>query len=267
VLLSQSTASSTRNSGTPSVVQHGAPPPAAPSIGEHSKMPLLSRSAATGLTQHVIHLPPIRELGRRAAENVLEATLVPLALFYLFLSTVGLRGALVAALCWSYAAVGRRIATGQRMPGLLVLATILVTVRFCIAMSTGSTFVYFLQPTLGTFLVAGVFLASVSLRKPLAQRLAHDFCALPESLTANLRVQRFFAQISLLWALVYLVNGSTTLYLLMHESVGTFLLLKFVISTTCPLSAIAASAAYFFKSLREENIVLRWHRPDAVAAA
>jgi intracellular septation protein A len=216
--------------------------------------------------QHVVHLPPLRELAHRAAEHLLEATFVPLALFYLFLSTVGLRGALIAALCWSYAAVIRRLTTGQRMPGLLVLATVLVTLRFAIAMSTGSAFIYFLQPTLGTFLIAGLFLASVSLRKPLAERLAHDFCALPDSLTTNLRVQRFFAQISLLWSFVYLVNGSTTLYLLMHSSVPTFLLLKFIISTACTVAAIVASAIYFFRSLREENIVLRWQGSSAADA-
>src|SRR4029079_11288682 len=103
------------------------------------------------------------------------ATFVPMALFYGVLTTVGFRPALVAALLWSYTAIGRRVVTRQRIPGVLVLGSVLMTARFLIAMATGSAFIYFLQPTLGTFLVATLFVSSVSMRKPLPERRAHDF--------------------------------------------------------------------------------------------
>ena len=217
---------------------------------------------------NVIHLPPWRDLARRTSHHVLEATLVPLALFYLVLSTVSLTWALVAALCWSYGAIIRRVLTGQRMSGLLVLATVLLTARTAIAMATGSVFIYFLQPTLGTFLVAGIFLVSVPLGRPLAERLAHDFCALPDSLMKNARVKRFFLRISLLWAFTYLVNGSMTLYLLLTSSIESFMVLRFVVSLTMMVAGITASSLYFFRSLRHENIVLRWnkHTPATTSA-
>jgi hypothetical protein len=214
---------------------------------------------------HIIHLPPWRQLAKTTAENLLEATVVPMALFYLVLGTIGFRWALVAGLGWSYAAIGRRLMTRQRMPGLLVMGAALMTARFAIAMSTGSVFIYFLQPTLGTFCVAGLFLLSVSLRKPLAERLAHDFCALPDTLVSNVRVKRFFHHISLLWACVYLVNGSMTLYLLMSASMGQFLVLRFAVSIGCMVTAISVSTAYFFRSLKDENIVLRWRGAPAAA--
>jgi hypothetical protein len=132
-------------------------------------------------------------------------------------------------------------------------------------------FIYFLQPTLGTFLVAGLFLISVPLGHPLAERLAHDFCALPDSLIANLHVKKFFLRISLLWAVTYLVNGAMTLYLLMGSSLGTYLVLRPVVSLTLLVGAITVSSLYFFRSLRHEGIVLRWHKngepADAVVAA
>jgi hypothetical protein len=211
-------------------------------------------------TPHVIHLPPIRELARRTAEHVLEATVVPMLLFYLILTMIGLRWALVAALGWSYAAIARRLLTRQRLPGLLVLAAVLFTARTAIALSTGSIFIYFLQPTLGTFLVAGLFLISVPMGRPLAERLAHDFCALPDSLIANVRVKKFFLRISLLWAFTYLINGGMTLYLLMSSSLGTYLILRHVVSFTLLIGAITFSSMYFFRSLRDEGIVLRWNK-------
>ncbi len=216
---------------------------------------------------HVIHLPPWRDLARRTAENVLEATLVPMALFYLFLGTVGVRWGMIAGLCWFYAAIIRRVMSGQRMSGLLVMAAVLLTARTAIAFATGSAFIYFLQPTLGTFLVSALFLISVPLGRPLAERLAHDFCALPDALMANVRVKRFFYRISLLWAFTYLVNGSTMMYLLTTKSLSTYLMVRSFVSLSLMLSAITVSCLYFFRSMREEGIVLRWHKGPAAATA
>src|SRR5579884_1126602 len=116
------------------------------------------------MSRQVVELPPVRSLLLRAARHLIEATAVPLGLFYPLTTGAGLRWALVAALGWSYAAVGGRLLRRERIPGILVLATLLLTARAAIAMATGSVFVYFLQPTLGTYLVAGLFLASVPLR-------------------------------------------------------------------------------------------------------
>jgi hypothetical protein len=226
----------------------------------------VSNSSATS-APHIIHLPPWRDLLRRSAENVLEATLVPMALFYLFMGTVGIRWGMIAGLCWFYAAIIRRKTSGQRMSGLLVMAAVLLTARTAIAFMTGSTFIYFLQPTLGTFLVSGLFLISVPLGKPLAERLAHDFCALPDALMSNVRVKRFFYRISLLWAFTYLVNGTTMMYLLTQRSLSTYLMFRSFVSLTLMVTAITVSCLYFFHSLRDEGIVLRWHKATPVPAA
>jgi hypothetical protein len=188
-----------------------------------------------------------------------------MALFYLFLATVGVRWGMIAGLAWFYAAILRRMTSGQRLSGLLLMAAVLLTARTAIAFATGSAFIYFLQPTLGTFLVSGLFLVSVPLGKPLAERLAHDFCALPDSLMTNVRMKRFFLRISLLWAFTYLVNGATMIYLLTTKSIGTYLMVRSFVSLTLTVAAIAASTLYFFRSLRDEGIVLRWNKAAAAA--
>ena len=207
---------------------------------------------------HTLELPHPRHLLRNAAVRLIESTVVPLGIFYGLLSVAGLKGGLLAALAWSYAVILVRARGGKRIPGILVLGAVLLTVRTGLALATGSVFVYFLQPTLGTFALAGLFLVSIRSSQPLVERLAHDFCPLPDGLMKDGGLRRFFVGISLLWALVYAVNGAATLTLLLTSSLGTFLVLRSVASTALTVVAIACSYMWFRSSLRREGVVLRW---------
>lgn len=190
-------------------------------------------------------IPRITALARYATPHVLEATLIPLALFYGGLQLMGLWGALLAALIWSYTSLLRRLITRRRVPGMLVLGIIGLTARTALALATGSAFLYFLQPTLGTGLVASVFIASALLGRPLAMRLAVDFLPLPEALLAHDRVRRFFLRISLLWAGVFLANAGISLWLLVSQSLATFLWTRTVASLVLTAAAVAVSTLAF----------------------
>jgi intracellular septation protein A len=184
-------------------------------------------------------------LARHATPHVLEATLIPLALFYGGLQFMGLWGALLAALIWSYTSLLRRLITRRRVSGMLVLGIIGLTARTALALATGSAFLYFLQPTLGTGLVAGVFIGSTLLGRPLAMRLAADFMPLPEALLARDGVRRFFLRISLLWAGVFLANAGISLWLLVSQSLATFLWTRTVASLVLTAVAVAISTLAF----------------------
>ena len=113
-----------------------------------------------------IEIPRLRTLSRHAGGHVVEATLVPLALFYTALTVSGSTAALLSALAWSYLAIGRRLLTGRRVPGLLLIGAFGLTARTAVALGTGSLFLYFLQPTLTSAVVAGIFLAVAADRQP-----------------------------------------------------------------------------------------------------
>jgi hypothetical protein len=157
-------------------------------------------------------MPRLRTLARHAVPHVLEGTVVPLALFLLMLRFIGVWGAVLMGLGWTYVAVARRLVTGRRVPGVLLLAAVTLTARTVIAIVSGSVVVYFLQPTLGTALIAGAFLLSVPLGRPLAERLARDFCPIPTPVLMHERVRQFFLRITLLWAFTQLANASLTLW-------------------------------------------------------
>ena len=200
-------------------------------------------------------IPRFRNLARHALPHIVEATLIPLGLFYLSLWLVGVWGALLAAVAWSYGAIACRLVTRRRVPGVLLLGAMALTVRSLIAFGSGSVYVYFLQPTLGTLVVATAFLLSVPAGRPLAERLAADFCPLPQSLLANPAVHRFFMRISLLWAMASMLNAVVTLWLLFSQDLGTYLLAKTFVSWTITGSAIAISTVYFKRSMRRIGVL------------
>lgn len=218
------------------------------------------------MDHHHFELPRLRELARRAAPQVVEATLVPLALFYTALSFLGPKGAILTALGWNYLALARRLIRKEGLPALLVIATLGITARSFLALASGSSglFVYFLQPSLATALVGGAFLLSVPLGKPLAERLAHDFVPMPASFLKRPKVRQLFVRISLLWALVSLANAAGTVALLLsvpldqaHDVVGpaaAFLAAKTGFSWTLTLGGVALSSWWFRRSLRRNSL-------------
>lgn len=209
-------------------------------------------------------IPHFRVLTRHALPHIVEATLVPLAVFYAAMWTLGVWGALAAALVWSYGALLRRALRGRRIPGILAIGTMLLTVRTVIAAASGSVFIYFLQPTLGTVAVAGAFLLSVPAGRPLAERLAADFVPIAPDLLARPYMRRFFVRISLLWAFVNLANAAVTVWLLVSQPLATYVLAKSVVSLAATGTAIVVSTLWFRRSMRGHGIRVRFApRPGA----
>jgi hypothetical protein len=205
-----------------------------------------------------LEIPRLRALARHALPNLVEATVVPVLVFYAALWLVGVWGGLVGALVWSYTAIVRRLVTGRPVPGLLVLGVVGLTARTVVAALSGSVFVYFLQPTLTTVFIAGVFLASVPAGRPIAERLAGDFCPLPAHFIGSPPVRRFFARITVLWAFVQLANAALSIWLLITQPVGTYVLAKSVTSWALTLAAVGLSTLYFKLSMRNHGIAIHW---------
>jgi hypothetical protein len=206
----------------------------------------------------VFEIPHLRVVARHSLPHLFEATFVPLVVFYAAMWAFGVWGALAAALAWSYGAVVRRAITGRRIPGVLAIGSMLLTVRTVVAVVSGSTFIYFLQPTFGTVVVAGAFLLSVPAGRPLAERLAADFLPIPAELLARPYMRRFFMRISLLWAFVHLGNAAVTVWLLVSQPLATYVVAKTFVSLAASGTAIAASVVWFTLSMRGHGVRVRF---------
>lgn len=217
-----------------------------------------SSPAASGHDDHVLHLPSPLGFARHALPALIESTLGPAVIFYVVLTAAGFRGALLAALGWSYVAAGRRLARRERMSGMLLLGVVLLTLRTAISFITGSAFVYFVQPSVGTFTVAVLFVVTAVLRRPLIERLARDFCPLDAELMARPHVRTFFLRISVLWALVLLTNVAMGLFLLLESSLRAFVIERTALSTGLIGIGVAVSVVWFVRTMRGVGVSVRW---------
>ncbi|NMI01493.1 hypothetical protein HF526_29980 [Pseudonocardia sp. K10HN5] len=208
-----------------------------------------------------IHLPPIGSMLRQAARPLLESALIPLALFWVLFTQLGFDAGLVGALGWSALAIGRRLVARRPLPTILVISTLLLVVRTVVGLCTGSAFLYFLQPTVQNFVFALMLLVTIGLDRPLLAKLADDFCAFPEAVTRHPRIKRFFRRVSVLWAVVFLVNGATTLTVLATQTVGDYLMVSTAGSYSVVALGIGLSLWWFHSSLAGEGIRLRIGKP------
>jgi hypothetical protein len=89
------------------------------------------------------------------------------------------------------------------------------------------------------------------------RRLARDFCPIPTKVLANAHVRQFFLRVTLLWAVTQLANGAVTLWLLLSQSLATFLVAKTLVSWGLTGSAIVVSTIWFKRSMTRHGILTR----------
>ena len=200
-------------------------------------------------------VPPLPVIARRAVPQVVDA-LVPLGLFLSVNGLAGIGPAMLAAMGWSAFAVLRRVLRNRRVPAIVVVATSLLFLRFTLVMTTGSAFLYFLQPTIGTALVALAFLLSVFIGRPLTRRFAVDFLTLPRGLVREPHAHRFFMRNSIMWAAIGFLNALLTYALLLSLSSAIFAIAQTSLSITVTVVAVGCSILWFRRSMGRYHTVV-----------
>ena len=189
---------------------------------------------------------------RRVGLSLLIACVIPGTLFYVCFTVAGVWTAILAALGWSYGALAFRALTGRRTLGLLVLTAILMTGRTILALVTGSTFLYFLQPVISDGVVGTAFLLSLTTARPLVARLAGDFYPMDRELSMRPRVRRLFWHLTMLWALLCLAKAAMTMWLLQSASLQTLVTVKSIsVPTINTLAALATITAAVLVARKE----------------
>ena len=199
--------------------------------------------------------PVLLAVAKRGLPNVIEATIIPAIMFFVLVSTSGATVAMAAVLAWGWSAVLRRVVRRRRVPMILVLATVGLTVKTAVGLLLASTFAYFLQPIATAAALAGVFLVSVLVGKPVIARVAHDFCPITPEVAARPAVIRLFAGLTVLWAGVHLLTAAATLGLLVSLPVPIFVLLKTVSGLGITCAAIVVTVSWALRTARREQLV------------
>ncbi|MDR8408136.1 hypothetical protein MTP10_05255 [Nonomuraea sp. 3-1Str] len=175
---------------------------------------------------HVFELPKLAALLRHAVPRVVEGMILPVAVFYVGLVVSGFAGGVVVAVAWVYGGVLYRLVRGRSVPGAVLLAAGMVTVRAVLALLADSPVLFFLQPTLGVFCASAGFLGTARVRRPLARRVAEDLVPLPAHVMEEPVMRRFFTRQSLVWGCAQLGNATLSLWLLLSQTIETYLLVR-----------------------------------------
>lgn len=217
----------------------------------------------------VVRLPALGVQLWHGAKHLLEATVIPLGLFYVLFTFAGLHPAVLVALGWALAVLAWRVVTGRSVSALLILMIVLLGLRTGIGYVTGSVYLYFLLPVVQDSAIGVAFLVMLPFRSPLLARLAADLCVFPPQVTDSDRVRRFFRRASVLWAVVFLACGGLTLWLLSTVSLGVFLITGPGSTYALVGLTVVASVLWFRRTLRAEGIQLQlpMRLRDAPAAA
>ena len=192
---------------------------------------------------------------KRSAPRLVEASLIPTALFYCCLVVVGIGAAYAAALLWLYAAAGSRLVRRRPVPPLLVLGAIGITVKTAVSVASGSTFIYFAQPVLGSLVVGCVFLLSVALGRPMVQTLALEFWPLTPEMLVDPTVVRLLRRLTFLWAGVNFAVGAATLSLLVVLPLPLFVAIKQPVAWTITGIGIAVTIDRALATARRTGFV------------
>jgi len=195
-------------------------------------------------------LPPLSSLARGAVPRVLEGAIVPAAVFLVLLHFAGVAWAIGGGFAWSGSVVLARTIRGRPVPTLVLVGLGALAVRTALALAAHSTFVYFLQPTIGTAAVGVLFLASAFAGRPLLLRFARDFCPIPDDVMSHGPLRRFFLGSSVLWGCVQLANAAVTLWLLLSHSIGSFVVLRTGFATALTIATVGATIVWFRWTLR-----------------
>jgi hypothetical protein len=210
-------------------------------------------TGATGDTLPRRHV--LTAVARRGLPGIIEASLVPSAIFAIVTGAFGATPAMLAVLVWGYASMLRRAVRGRRIPSVLVLAMCGLTVKTLVGVVSGSTFAYFLQPVATTVAVGAVFFGSVLLGRPLIARMAHDFCPISPEVAARPSVVRLFAGLTVLWATVQIVNAGATLGMLVSLPTTLFVVLRPAASLVVSAAAVIITVCWALRTAHREELV------------
>ena len=198
--------------------------------------------------------PGLRAILGRVALSLTIACVVPAVVFYSCYLAFGVWPAILAALCWSYAAIGFRALTGRRTSGMLLLTAGLLTLRTVVALLAHSTFIYFLQPVLSDLVVGSLFLVSLLTARPVVARLAGDFYPLTAEISARPAIGLLFRRLTLFWAVVCLGKATVVLWLLLSQPLPTFILARAVTVPTTNVVAIGLTILAATAVARSEGL-------------
>jgi hypothetical protein len=182
--------------------------------------------------------------------GVLREGFLPLGAFYAGLELSGLTAGIVAS-----ALASVLIYLYERRRGrdalLVRLSLGFVAVQSIVGLIANSAVVYLAQPVLLAAAWGLVFLVSVAVGRPLAGSLAGAWYPFPQWLKESAEFKRVYTVESLVWGAYFLGRSALRLAILLHGSIGGFLVITFLTGTPVTILLLAWSIRYAIRGLAD----------------
>ena len=205
-----------------------------------------------------LELPAPARLALTAGWNLAESLALPVAA-YLAGERLGGQGAgmiAATAVIWLTAAV-RKVLTG-RVPGLLLISGLVLTLQTALVLITGNVLLFLLQFPVANLALCILFAGTAPTGRPLVARLAAEVVALRRPSAAHPGLDRFFRGVTWLWAGIFAASTIGLAALLAFEPATVFLLFTTVVSVAGVAAGTAASVVWFMKMLRRSGLQVRF---------
>ena len=210
----------------------------------------------------VVEIAELRPTLIRAGRLLIETVLVPTLLMGVLLRMSGLVAAVSAALGWCLLVVAIRWFADRRMPGTLLLCAGMLSTRACLALATSSALMYLIQPVLGSIAMAGLFLGSAVIGRPITERLARDFVNLPAHVLNRRAVRRLFSEVAVVWGLSRVADAGMNLSFL-RFGVDAGLISRGLLSPLLTGVTILICTWWGLRTFKREGIHLKLSRSPA----
>ena len=207
-----------------------------------------------------VELPAPARLALTAGWNLAESLGLPL-LAYAVGARLGGQGpgmAAAAAMAWLTAAI-RKVLTG-RIPGLLVISGLVLTLQAVLVLATGSVLLFLLQFPVANLALCIAFAWTAPTGRPLVAQLAAEVIALRQPSAAHPGLDRFFRRVTWLWAGIFAASAIGLAVLLAAVPTPVFLLLTTLVTVAGVAAGTLASVLWFIRMLRRCGLRVRFGR-------
>lgn len=158
---------------------------------------------------------------RGAMPALIIATFIPVALFYTVLTLGSVMWAIAVSVVYAYAVAAYQWYRHRRVSGMLLVTVFMATLRAFLAVVSGHAMLYFAIPVVETAGFGLMFLATMFSSEPLIVKLARDL--VPSAADGLAARRSLIRSLSVVWTIVYIGSGATTLILLTTTPMSFFI--------------------------------------------
>jgi uncharacterized membrane protein len=208
-----------------------------------------------------LELPRPLRLLRTAAWSLTEAAGLPVAAYAVAAWMGGRDAGLLAALAAIWLTAGIRKAANGRVPSLLTISAVVLTLQTAAVIGTGELWIFLLQFPVANLCMCVLFARTARGPNPLVARLAAEVVALRLPATHHLGLHRFFQRATWLWAGIFLALTGSLAVLMATEPAGLFLMVSTVVTAALVVAGAGTSTLWFLSALRGLGLTIRFAAP------